>query len=353
MPDQQPPSTPGRFFIPDLCTLPMVFYLVIIGELLAFILTLSPVNPSADRWTTLSLLSFFIQWIGLSSAGLLCLLRGQLSHLSDTRAGILSYLILLVNTLIFAELAYQGILQFRLLEGPEQLDHTMFLLRTVAIGAIIYAVALRYFYMRHQWRLQVEAESKARLEALQAKIRPHFLFNTMNTIASLIRENPTQAEEAVEDFSDLLRMSLHEQDRFISLAEEITLCEHYLNIEKLRLGTRLNVTWEAGTPDISIRVPPLLLQPLLENAIYHGIEPAPEGGAIHVKIQQQPHALHITIRNPLPDKQILKRAGNRLAIDNIRQRLDLAYQGRARLELTPENAHYRVDLHLPIDGGAP
>ncbi len=331
----------------------MVFNIVIIGELLAFILTLSPINPDTDRWTKLSLLSFFIQWIGLSSAGLLCLLRSHLSHLSDTRAGIVSHLILMVNTLIFAELAYQGILQFRLISGAEQLDHALFLLRTVAIGAIIYAVALRYFYMRHQWRLQIEAESKARLEALQAKIRPHFLFNTMNTIASLIRENPAQAEEAVEDFSDLLRMSLHEQDKFISLAEEIALCQHYLNIEKLRLGSRLRVVWDTCTPDIDTRIPPLLLQPLLENAVYHGIEPVPEGGAIQVTIQQQPHELHITIRNPLPDQQVLKRSGNRLALDNIRQRLELAYQGQARLDFTQDDGQYRVDLRLPIGRNAP
>lgn len=349
MSDQLPPAAPGRFFIPDLCSLPMVFNLVIIGELLAFILTLSPINPGADRWTKLSLLSFFIQWIGLSSAGLLCLLRGQLSHLTDTRAGVVSYLILLVNTLIFAELAYQGIVQLRLIDGAERLDHAMFLLRTLAIGAIIYAVALRYFYMRHQWRLRIEAESKARLEALQAKIRPHFLFNTMNTIASLIRENPAQAEEAVEDFSDLLRMSLHEQDKFISLAEEIALCQHYLNIEKLRLGTRLTVTWDTGAPDLASQIPPLLLQPLLENAVYHGIEPMPEGGAIRVTIQQKPHELHITIRNPLPNQQALKRSGNKLAVDNIRQRLELAYHGQARLDLTQDDGQYRVDLHLPIE----
>lgn len=339
----------AQFFLPDFSSLTALLVVVIIGELLAMILTLSPLRPDADRWQTLSLLSLFIQWLGLSSAALLSLLRRPLSRLHDTQAGLACYAILLLNTLLFTEIAYQAIVRYRLIEEAGGVDHLGFLLRTVAIGAIIHALALRYFYVAHKWRSQVRAEAQARLQALQARIRPHFLFNTMNTIASLIRDQPAQAEEAVEDLSDLMRMNLRDQGQFIPLAEELELCHRYLHIEKLRLGDRLQVEWTLAVEADALTVPPLLIQPLLENAIYHGIEPSARGGRLRVASALTKDGIEIRIENPLPVPETggSPRSGNRMALDNIRQRLALAYGEQARLTVHNRDGLFQVIITLP------
>ena len=158
-----------------------------------------------------------------------------------------------------------------------------FLLPNVGIAAIVGALALRYFHVAHEWRRSVELEARSRIRALQARIRPHFLFNSMNTIASLTRSDPARAEEAIEDLSDLFRVSLSEARAQITLREELEVARIYQRIEQLRLGDRLQVRWKVADLPAEAIVPSLLLQPLLENAIGHGIEPLPEGGTVTIE----------------------------------------------------------------------
>jgi two-component system, LytTR family, sensor histidine kinase AlgZ len=190
------------------------------------------------------------------------------------------------------------------------------------------------------------AQSEARLAALNARIRPHFLFNSLNAVLSLIRARPQQAEEALESLSDLFRAAMRDPAELVGLADEIDLGKQYLALEKLRLGDRLAVDWQIGDISLNLPIPPLMLQPLLENAVYHGIEPAAEGGVVRISISQRGDELHIAIANPVAG-QGQHAAGHQMAVANIRERLALYYDLEARLEINVGKEFYEVRITLP------
>jgi two-component system sensor histidine kinase AlgZ len=227
-------------------------------------------------------------------------------------------------------------------------DQWTFLLRNVAISLVVTALALRYFYVTHEWRHNVELQAKARVHALQARIRPHFLFNSMNTIAALTRSNPARAEEAVQDLADLFRATLSEKRNEIALAEEIDVARTYQRMEQLRLGARLRVDWKVDSLPREALVPGLTLQPLLENAIYHGIEPRADGGVVTVSGEFNKGMITVVVRNPLPAANLTMRDGNRLALANIRERLDLMYGERATVKAGRFDEEYIVTLRFPF-----
>src|SRR5690606_1609949 len=170
--------------------------------------------------------------------------------------------------------------------------------RNLCISAIVSAVVLRYFHVQYQWRHQVQRETNLRIEALQARIRPHFLFNSLNTIAALIEAAPESAEQAVEDLADLFRASLGDANTLVSLEEEIALAQLYQRLEEKRLGERLRVDWKI-TDAANQQLPRLTLQPLLENAIHHGIEKLPDGGTVTVTGERTDKGYRLMVRNPL------------------------------------------------------
>ena len=206
------------------------------------------------------------------------------------------------------------------------------------------ALMLGYFELRA--RAFSPAQAEARLAALNARIRPHFLFNSLNAVLSLIRARPQQAEAALESLSDLFRAAMRDPAELVSLADEIALGEQYLELEKLRLGERLAVDWQIGEILMDYPIPPLMLQPLLENAVYHGIEPAPAGGTVRVAIARRGAELCIAIGNPMAG-QIQHAAGNQMAVTNIRERLALYYDLEARLEIETGTETYEVRIILP------
>lgn len=335
-------------FLPDFCRLPGVFLVVIICELIAIILTLSPLHPADDRWHNLSLISLFTQWLGLSSAALVCLLRKPLELRTAAQAGVILYLLLMLNTLLFGEAGYQMLVLLELSPYGAYVDHAGFLLRSLGMSAIIHAFTLRYFYIQAQWRRNVRAEAEARLQVLQARIRPHFLFNTMNTIACLIRDQPVQAEQAIEDLAELMRVSLNEQKMLHPFKDELSLCRHYMDIEQLRLGGRLQVEWDITGQVESVEIPPLSLQPLVENAVYHGIEPLETGGKIIIRACRNGHWLELSVSNPLPPSGQVSPTGHQVAQDNIRQRLQLAYAGQASFIVKQTAEDYCAMLRIPM-----
>jgi two-component system sensor histidine kinase AlgZ len=213
---------------------------------------------------------------------------------------------------------------------------------------VVTALALRYFYVTHEWRHNVELQAKARVHALQARIRPHFLFNSMNTIAALTRSNPARAEEAVQDLADLFRANLNEKRNQISLAEEIDVARTYQRMEQLRLGERLHVEWKIEALPTDALVPGLTLQPLLENAIYHGVEPRPDGGVVTVTGEFNKGMITIVVKNPVPAANLTMRDGNRLALANIKERLDLMYGERATVKAGRFDDQYIVTLRFPF-----
>jgi len=217
-------------------------------------------------------------------------------------------------------------------------------LRAVLLAMATAALLLIYFELRS--RALSPAQAEARLAALNARIRPHFLFNSLNAVLSLIRARPQQAEEALESLSDLFRAAMRDPGEMVSLADEISLGRQYLDLEKLRLGERLAVDWLVGDVSMTLPIPPLMLQPLLENAVYHGIEPSPTGGVVSIAIGQTKDALHIVIANPTAG-QPQHAAGNQMALANIRERLALYYDLEARLETEVSDHRYEVRITLP------
>ncbi|MDR3221660.1 MAG: histidine kinase [Candidatus Accumulibacter sp.] len=220
--------------------------------------------------------------------------------------------------------------------------------RAAALAALTAGGMLFYFDMRA--RMFSPALAEARLQALTARIRPHFLFNSLNAVLSLIRSEPRRAEVALEELADLFRALMRDHRELLPLADEIALCRQYLDLEKLRLGDRLNVEWEIADVPANVTVPPLVLQPLLENAVYHGIEPSGEPGTIRIGFARKGDELHIWLTNPSTGGESIK--GNQMALSNVRERLSLYYDLEARLETREETLpggarEYRVLIVLP------
>jgi two-component system sensor histidine kinase AlgZ len=221
--------------------------------------------------------------------------------------------------------------------------------RAAVLAALTAVGLLLYFDLRAGMFSPAVAE--ARVQALTARIRPHFLFNSLNAVLSLIRSEPRRAEAALEELADLFRALMRDHRELLPLADEIALCRQYLDLEKLRLGDRLDVVWEVDVVPSDVRVPPLMLQPLLENAVCHGIEPSGAPGTIRIGFSRKGDELRIWLTNPVADAgEAVK--GNRMALANIRERLSLYYDFEARLETREEalpdgSREYRVSIVLP------
>jgi len=217
--------------------------------------------------------------------------------------------------------------------------------RALAFAAL--ATLLVLGYLRLHQRVYSPALAEARLQALQARIRPHFLFNSLNAVLSLMRSDAKRAERTLEDLADLFRALMSDGRSLVRLADEIALIERYAAIEQLRLGTRLRMSWELDQAPVDALLPPLVLQPLLENAIYHGVEPGAGTSDVLVRIELRGNRVHALIENPAPPPGTAPRPGNHMAQDNIRERLMLFFDADARLEAGERDGRYRVELDIP------
>jgi two-component system sensor histidine kinase AlgZ len=216
--------------------------------------------------------------------------------------------------------------------------------RNAALGFLTTLILLVYFDLRG--RALSPAIAEARLQALQARIRPHFLYNSINAVLSLIRQDPRRAETALEDLADLFRVVMGESRELSPISREIELCRQYLEIEQLRLGDRLKVAWRIDKMPPDALVPPLLLQPLLENAVYHGIEPRVQPGEISIDVYASRGRLHAVLRNPYA-REGTHHAGNKMALANIRERLQLHFDAEATLDTRVGEDTYQVHIVLP------
>ena len=318
--------------------------LILLVELLALVLTSSP--ATINFWDQLAFISMLMLWIGLLNAAVLCKARRRLNALPCRTGMLLSFILMMLVSLGFCLIVIAINNQLMLDEITSPLGD-YFLARIMLISAVLYAVILRYFYVQQQWKIHIQAHSKAEIQALRARIRPHFLFNSMNTIASLIAFNPEKAEKAVIDLSDLFRASLREQNTN-TLNDELELTKSYLNIETLRLGERLNIDWDIDPDLVEIEVPALCLQPLVENAIYHGIEPLPDGGIITISARRENDKLELCVSNPLGNGAISKHEGNHMAQQNIRQRINLVYGKDASFNIRESDTTYTVIMEIPL-----
>jgi two-component system sensor histidine kinase AlgZ len=258
-----------------------------------------------------------------------------------------AYVLLLLVTLAISEVAWQVAQYWSLQAFLPDNNHGAFIVRNVSICAIVSAISLRYFLMQEEQRRQVRVEAEARYQALQARIRPHFLFNSLNNIAALIGSRPQEAETAVEDLAQLFRAGLAAGERQTLLSEELDITRAYLRTEALRLGERLRVRWEVS-PDVDgLPVPLLCLQPLVENAVDHGVEPIPEGGEVAIRIQRAATELVLEVENPVSGTPRTS-TGAGMALDNVRQRLRIIYGERATLDTERPGGRFLARLRLPL-----
>jgi two-component system sensor histidine kinase AlgZ len=223
---------------------------------------------------------------------------------------------------------------------PNEQNLARLLVFTAAIAATLLG------YLRLRAKAFSPALTEARLQALQARIRPHFLFNSLNAVLSLIRRDPKRAELALEDLADLFRVLMSDGRKFVRLADEIALLERYASIEQLRLGERLRVVWEIDNAPQDALLPPLVLQPLLENAVYHGVEPGTGAGEVNVRIEGRGERVFVRVVNPIHPGSA-HRPGNRMALDNLRERLTLFFDAEARVRTSEADGRFQVDIEFP------
>jgi two-component system, LytTR family, sensor histidine kinase AlgZ len=216
--------------------------------------------------------------------------------------------------------------------------------RYPVLSGAIAAALLAYFRLRAQ--ALSPAIYQARLQALQARIRPHFLFNCINSVLGVVRSDPRRAETALEDMADLFRMAMADTGELVPLRKEVELSRQYLALEQLRLGERLTVNWDTGNMPDDALIPPLVLQPLLENAVYHGIEPLAGGGAIDIRLYRSGNEMHLDVRNPQHERKA-PHAGNKMALLNIRERLALLFDVEAHHTVESDKGYYRIHIVIP------
>jgi two-component system sensor histidine kinase AlgZ len=335
-------------FLPDFRSLTATLLLLLLGELLALMYTLAEVSSPDLFWSDLGLNSLFILWVVLPSQAVLAVLTRKMDRMQAVAAAGWLFGVVLMNTLGVTWLV--DVLSaetdvFPLVEGALMFD----LMRHSILSSLVTAVFLRYQYVQYLRRLQARAEGSARLDALQSRMRPHFLFNSLNAIAGLIRRNPALAEDLILDLAELFRAILRKDRQLATLEEEIVLSRQYLNIEQQRLGERLRVAWTVDDDVLAALIPPISLQPLLENAVYHGIEPSATGGTLDISCQPyKKHQVLLTVRNSMPGEgERRHRPGNGIALDNLRLRLQSFFGYAGRLTVSMAEGFYLVRIIIP------
>ncbi len=346
-------------WLPDLCRLPRLATLFGVAELVVLVLALSP--DGGMPWTPVrfAIASGFALWLALAVAVVLCTARRPVSRLPVPLGSAVALAAAFAVALAGAAIVYQldRDLGYGLLAGSVTLPR--FALGSAALSALIAGVALRYLYVIDGWQAQVRASARAQADALQARIRPHFLFNSLNAIIGLVRRDPAVAEHALLDLSDLFRAALDAGEGVAAstLRDEVELAERYLAIETLRLGPRLRVAWQREEPlPWNQPLPRLVLQPLVENAVLHGVSRLPEGGTVDIALRAEAGMLRLVVANPAPAEASAAdpaggagAAGARHAQGSIGHRLAYAFGPRAGLTTSRGPGYYRCELRVPLD----
>lgn len=320
-----------------------IIRIMLTGEALAALLTLSQ-SARVDLLAYFGLASFTIQWVALASLALLYLARRRLHRTSPGKIAGVALAALLCSTWLVTAMAWITLRNTWLIPAE---GWPLFALKISALALLVGLLALIAF--QSHWRLrQLAVRAKqAELEALQARIQPHFLFNTLNTGAALVHQRPEAAERLLLDLADLFRAALTGPGEIL-LSEEIELARRYAEIEGLRFGARMQIHWDIPSPIPQQRVPALSIQPLIENAIRHGIEPSPDGGQIHVRMLQLTHELQIIIENDLsPAATQNLHAGHKIGLKSADARIHAMSRGAGSVTTRSENGRHITTITLP------
>lgn len=337
---------------PNFCKGEMVLNIVVLAEFLAIIFTVVTPAITNNIFHDLFLISLFLQWIAVMSVSALCLLGPHLNRLPEKRALLAAFAILLCITWLVGELSIWLLAAFDYISTTRPDWHLYFHAQNLIVSGIINALALRYFVGRHQLRQKTLAAERARSALLKLRIRPHFLFNSMNIIASLTQRAPARAEAAIEDMADLFRLMLDESKDLIPVQSEIQIARKYLKLEKLRLDRRLQANWSVHGISRQAKTPALILQLLLENAIHYGIEQLAEGGDIEIKLHIEDENLLLWVGSPKPQTEWERDNERDAVLDNIRLRLQDHYGDDAQLKIQRDSQYFSVEIkHPAFEGG--
>ena len=346
-------QTSASYFFTKIGQWQHLLELIVASNVLAMVLALAEAR-SWQALETARVLQYmcFINWVILSFSALVDYFQEFFAKFSQKMALILGF-ILLQLVVLFTTCAV-NIIQFWASLSTDFSEQVLFqgVGLHLSYGILLGAFCMRYLYMREQWLKQQYSELNARIQAMQARIHPHFLFNSLNSVVSLIAIDPDRAENMLISLSRLFRASFQEL-KLVSLAEEIDLCQQYLIIEKMRLGERLKVEWNIQATPIDLKrvtIPLLTLQPLLENSIFHGVEKILQPSTISVLVEILQNQVSIVITNPYSHDTIKSRKGNGIAIENVKQRLKAYYgqtvkfqvYGGVSLYTTVVSYHFRV-----------
>ncbi len=332
--------------LPDFCSWQVILAAMVLAEIV--LLATELIYQLSPDWRRVGVSSLLVVVLAISTLGLLCISRNWLNQFEGVRGWWLSWLLSVSAGFVVAWLAWPFLsdlaagfgLQFAM---AEQLN---FSLRVALVEAMIAAAILRYYYFQQLWQHEMLSQAEARVQALQSRIRPHFLFNSLNSIAALIPEDPQKAELATEDLADLFRSALGDARKVSSLRDELDVVNKYLRIEQHRLGSRLEVQWRLGEVPLDAQVPPLILQPLVENAITHGVEPSSGVGIVEISSAFDGENVVLVVSSPISKARVSK-SGNQIAITNIRERLHYHYAGCASLSLQPQGDQFQAILRFP------
>lgn len=321
----------------------VVGWVVAAGEGLALVLTLAP-GVTTARWAYFGLASLAIQWVGLLSLGVLYLARRRLEQLPPQTVAWFALAVLVLSTLFVSASARAVLGRSWIVDSGEEWSSVALRLAGIALTVGLLGLAAFQNYWRER-RAAMRAK-EAELEALQARIRPHFLFNTLNTGASLVHQHPEQAERLLLDLADLFRAALA-GPREVQLDEELTLTRRYLEIEALRFGERLRVEWQLPAEIPAIPVPALSIQPLVENAIRHGIERIPHGGRLGIALTMASEYVVIRITNPVALSELKQPVSHQVGLHASQSRIEALTGGRGRVETGRKGELYVATVRLP------
>lgn len=340
-------------YLPDFGSFSMLIQFVVLAELIAVIITIGRnTDFNEQAWQDFSLLSLFAVSIALCSIVVLKIISPLLRRTSTATGSVLVIAILLLVTTLGIDGIIYLLHRMEIIADRWPPWRETLLIRSLMITAIIGVLGLRYLIMRERADKDSRLQQESKLQALQSRIRPHFLFNSLNSVASLTRSDPSKAEAVLHDLADLFRVLLADARKLVPVSAEREISRQYLEVEKIRLGDRLNVKWNVSNIPRAALMPALTLQPLLENAIYHGIEPRFAGGTIKIEMWSEGEMLNIMISNPLPDvRKETHGKGNKIAQDNIRQRLQTQFGDAASMQVIQEGGQYHVKVKIPIVRG--
>lgn len=342
-----------RNFLPDFGSFGIAIRLVLLAELIAVIITVGR-NAALDQhtWQDFNVLSAFALLVSLCTVIVLKVASPLVRRMSALAGSFAVFVLLLCATALATELMIFVLYDFGMTAERWPPWRESVMLRSLLIAAIIGIPGLRYLFLHHRAEADAKVQQEAKLQALQSRIRPHFLFNSLNSVASLTRSDPQKAESVLQDLADLFRVLLADARKLVPISAEREISRQYLEIEKMRLGDRLRVSWHVSNVPRYAMIPALTLQPLLENSIYHGIEPRFAGGTVRIELWSEGDALNVLISNPLPDvPNSAQNQGNKIAQDNIHQRLVTQFGDSATMQAFEQGGQYHVKLTMPVVRG--